>query len=415
MTEPSKDLAGLADVQSFEAGSANVLRAMMDGLKFAELPTEEHWLVEGLIRPRSVNLFQGDPGSMKTWLALELVRAVATGSPFLGTFDTRCGACLAIMMDSGEPDLVKQWRRLTARDNEGWRRDLAAGNVVALGINDFADRVRFWLPPQIDLTNQTFVSRAIEELKAIQHSHTLGDPGPMFEYFDDDGEFDEERYLADLGERHTTGVNLVVIDSLSKTHAGNENDNVHMAQVLAGARRIAGETGAAVVIIHHLAKPGEFNGAPSIYRARGATSIVANSDCVLMLEAQGGDVSLVRHIRMRGVRLPDFPIKLVASEESASLLVAETATDEQREFLEYVGGLDGGRITRQQAILWIAPRVRAAKTREKTQKRAQNAADSLLKALVGCDLLRKESAGQYCRKDPDAPRGDADEPESGEA
>jgi len=220
----------------------------------------------------------------------------------------------------------------------------------------------------------------------------------------------------DSEDQWTRGVDLVVIDSLSKTHDGNENDNVHMANVLAGARKIAGQTGAAVVIIHHLAKPGEFSGAPTIYRARGATSIVANSDCVLMLEGQGNDVSLVSHIRMRGVRLPNFPIKLVADDNSASLVVAEVATDEQREFLEHVGGLDQGLITRQQAIQWIAPRVRRAGPPEKAAKRSENAADSLLKALVGCDRLKKESAGRYrLNEGTNAPRGDAAEPESEEA
>ena len=88
MNEPSEQTARFADVEGVDNDRESrtvALNGLVDGLAFAQLRTEEHWLVDGLIRPRSVNLFQGDPGSMKTWLALELIRAVATGSPFLGS------------------------------------------------------------------------------------------------------------------------------------------------------------------------------------------------------------------------------------------------------------------------------------------------------------------------------------------
>ncbi|MCP4655601.1 MAG: AAA family ATPase [bacterium] len=53
-------------------------------------PPEASWLIEPLWTAESVGLIAADPKVGKTWLAVELALAVATGRPALGRFAARC-------------------------------------------------------------------------------------------------------------------------------------------------------------------------------------------------------------------------------------------------------------------------------------------------------------------------------------
>ena len=47
------------------------------------------WLIENLWSARAVGIIGGAPKSLKTWLALEMAVALASGSPCLGSFIVR--------------------------------------------------------------------------------------------------------------------------------------------------------------------------------------------------------------------------------------------------------------------------------------------------------------------------------------
>lgn len=69
---------------------------------------------------------------------------------------------------------------------------------------------------------------------------------------------------------------LIVIDSLARVHAKEENSFFEMAEILNGTLKpLARETGAAVVLIHHHDATGR--------RARGSSDIEAAVDCVVDL------------------------------------------------------------------------------------------------------------------------------------
>ncbi|MGE3376580.1 MAG: AAA family ATPase [Vicinamibacteria bacterium] len=70
------------------------------------LPAERRWLVEGLWLAEGVGILGGAPKSWKTWLALELALAVASGRPALGRFAVPApGPALLFCAEDSPPSL----------------------------------------------------------------------------------------------------------------------------------------------------------------------------------------------------------------------------------------------------------------------------------------------------------------------
>lgn len=74
------------------------------------------------------------------------------------------------------------------------------------------------------------------------------------------------------------GARLVIVDTLSRWHTADENDNGQMAAVIAVFERIARITGATIIYLHHTSKGAALNGQGSSQQAtRGASAIVDNA------------------------------------------------------------------------------------------------------------------------------------------
>lgn len=54
------------------------------------------WVIDRLIAEETITVLSGAPTSNKTWLTLEMAKAVATGQPFLGHFETTQGGVLIV-------------------------------------------------------------------------------------------------------------------------------------------------------------------------------------------------------------------------------------------------------------------------------------------------------------------------------
>jgi RecA-family ATPase len=87
-------------------------------------------------------------------------------------------------------------------------------------------------------------------------------------------------------DRHTlhqlvekcSGARLVVLDTLSRMHRLDENSNGDMAVVVACLERLALETGASVLFLHHVSKGSAREGATDHQgAARGASALVDNA------------------------------------------------------------------------------------------------------------------------------------------
>ncbi len=74
------------------------------------------------------------------------------------------------------------------------------------------------------------------------------------------------------------GCRLLVVDTLRRAHDMDENDTCEMAQVLALMERVAKQTGAAVLFVHHQGKAAITGGTASeSTSARGATVLIDNT------------------------------------------------------------------------------------------------------------------------------------------
>lgn len=74
------------------------------------------------------------------------------------------------------------------------------------------------------------------------------------------------------------GCRLVILDTLSRAHSCDENDNGAMARVVARLEQLVRSTGAAVLYLHHTSKAATLNGQGGLAQAaRGASALIDNA------------------------------------------------------------------------------------------------------------------------------------------
>ena len=78
---------------------------------------EEPFLVEKLIPNKSLCVLSGYPESGKGWIILELARSVASGTPFLGRFQTQQGKVLIVDEENGLEEFQRRMNLLKFDSN----------------------------------------------------------------------------------------------------------------------------------------------------------------------------------------------------------------------------------------------------------------------------------------------------------
>jgi hypothetical protein len=104
---------------------------------------------------------------------------------------------------------------------------------------------------------------------------------------------------------------LIIFDALVAIHNSEEQDNKGMAYIMRGClRRLMRDTGAGILLLHHLSKPNDKNWGSFLHRARGASEIVNACDAALGLSAHRGGFSILETCRNRFIAERDWPDKL---------------------------------------------------------------------------------------------------------
>lgn len=202
------------------------------------------WIVRDLL-PIGLCLFAGKAKLGKSWQALQLARAVASGGEFLG-------------------------------------RRLDQGKVVYLALEDSPRRLQSrmktqgWTDDQID--NVTFVF-------ARQFRETIGNLTTNTEKLVD--------LLADLSPR------LVIIDTLSRVTRSDQNDTAAMTQALEWLQTASHEHEFAVVLIDHHKKG--FVDMDAIANVLGSTAKGAVADTIWGLYRERGKSSATLAVTGRDV------------------------------------------------------------------------------------------------------------------
>lgn len=214
---------------------------------FAPLP-EAQYTVGGLLRRANLALVVAFGSSLKTWAAVDLLIAVATGGKFLERFDcpAPCPA-LAVDWESGEEELRRRIQ----------------GDARARGLSFPVAGVHIVTMPDVFFTSPDF-----------------------------------EAWLDEIAARFK----FIVFDSLAAGSLDIDENDARFAKGLQICRRVGERQQATIVVLHHSRKDG---GEDSDERqsVRGTGAIFAAADVVLSLRRPKGgdeDAFVVRQTKARG-------------------------------------------------------------------------------------------------------------------
>jgi hypothetical protein len=229
------------------------------------LPDEDRWLVEGLWAEEAVGIVGGEPKCCKSFLALDMAVAVASGTACLRRFQVKRPG--RVLLYAAEDPLHVVRRRL-----EGI--SCAAG--VALQSLD----VQVITAPSLRLDLQADRSRL-------------------------------EATTADLRPR------LLVLDPFVRLHRIDENASGEVAPLLAFLRELQRRHHLAVIVVHHARKAG--GNVRAGQALRGSSEFHAWGDCNLYLR-RGGDRLTLTIEHRAAPSGHSFP--LVLKDEAPSLALA---------------------------------------------------------------------------------------------
>lgn len=241
------------------------------------------WLIEGLWSEQAVGFIAGSPKAGKTWLALELAVAVASGRPCLGHFRIHARGPVLLYAAEDTPAAIRQRVFAIAK---------------ARGITDL-ERLPLGLITEPEL-----------RLDSITH---------------------QERLDATLRQ---TKPRLVIFDPLVRLHHGDENSAGDISLLLGALRHLQREHGVAILLVHHIRKTGAAQPGQSL---RGSGDLHAWSDSNLYLLHRNGRLQL--HAEHRCHPSPEPTLVELHSEPSAHLrIIEDTGSSDEG---------DDGSLTRQ--------------------------------------------------------------------
>jgi len=220
---------------------------------FADLVSQDFppqkFLVDGLIPAGQLVMLGGRGKAGKSWLTLQLIAAIDRGSPFLGR-STQRGRVLYMALEDGR-------RRMNQRP-----------------------KILKWQP-----SSEIDIAFRVEKFDA-------GGQGLAH----------IRQAIADKG------YDLVVIDTLVKTLSGSadENNNTYMAAICNDLADMAHDSGACILIVHHVSKQLVENPFDAL---RGASAIRDAYDAGMMLVRKHGAKEATIYTEARDFDAEDMTIK----------------------------------------------------------------------------------------------------------
>lgn len=188
------------------------------------------WLVQDILPESGLTLLYGASGYGKSFVAIDLAMAVATGTDWMGQFPVEQGAVVYIAAEglSGIKKRVAAW--------QCHHEDTPSPT----GLNFCLQAVDLY-----DDDSRDALMEALEERFPTLHEHL------------------EHRVDRDTGDEEVIDHNpfplrLIVIDTLARMYQGeSENDSAQMGDFIRRVQYFAEDCGAVVLLVHHTGKDGE--------------------------------------------------------------------------------------------------------------------------------------------------------------
>lgn len=172
----------------------DISTSLKKGSELQTLDLHVEWFIEKLIPERSVTLLHGKGGLGKTWLCLQIAKAIAEGQEFL-SLKTKTRSVIYIDLENSLPLLIERIRKIDIRD------------------------VLFW--------------------------HLSEDPRPP--------KLDSKNYIK---YKKFAPESLLIFDTLRAAHDGDENSSKDMAFVMGRLKELR-ELGFTILLNHHTGKADE--------------------------------------------------------------------------------------------------------------------------------------------------------------
>jgi len=265
----------LAEVTG-EAGED--IRPVQIGDALAEDHPAEEWVINGLLPVRCIGLLSAEGGVGKSTLAAQICAGLSSGQGFFG-FD--CGTIVPTLFLEAEGSREKFVERIGV-----------ALSHLAIPARDLPLFVqpKTWRPSLNGTTADSI---------------------------------------------RVCGARLVVLDTIGLFQPFDENSATEFkALILGPLRRLAEETGAAFLLIHHQGKPSEMR--KGRHKVRGTSAFVDDTDLAMRLEAPDGDKAPRRILTFDKVRhgSPHEDVELEYDMSTATFRVGSPGEREDREAAE---------------------------------------------------------------------------------
>ena len=227
---------------------------------------ERRWLVDGLWLEQAVGFVGGEPKCCKSYLALDIAVAVASGSPCLRSFAVeRPGPVLCYPAEEAEAEVGRRLRGIAAAAGARFESlDIAVIDAPRLRLDSESDRRRL------------------------------------------------------AGTVKAARPRLLILDPLVRLHRVDENSAAEIGPILGFLRELQRSFETAVMLVHHTRKSGARRQGQSL---RGSGDIFAWGDSYLHLRRSGSRLLLLAEHRSAPPG-DEMHIELAGDEEAPALRLA---------------------------------------------------------------------------------------------
>lgn len=217
---------------------------------YAERPPTQY-VIDRLLPLPSLSVVYGSPGSMKSMLLADAAVCVASGQPWLAGLPSEEGQTVKAFRTTQSPVLWIDYDNGTLRTDERFDAIAKARGLAEDAPVHYVSMAQPWL----DATDGYMVRELVEAITQL-------------------------------------GAKLVVIDNLGLISGDSDENSADMVKVMGNLRRLAEDSGAAIVIIHHQRKGSLADRAGDLLR--GHSSIEAALDLALLVtrDAQSTDLTI---------------------------------------------------------------------------------------------------------------------------
>ena len=239
------------------------------------------WLVDGIIRNGSIGLFGGKTASYKTWIGLELVYSVASGSDWLNTFKIKKPAgVLFIDEENGSMEIQR----------------------------------RLWLLGKQGVPNLYFTD--IQNIK-----------------------LDNKEWIEEIGNhiKLHPDIKLIFVDTYRRVVSYDENDAGLVSEFINSLKQFIKTYNVAILFTHHFRKSGTGSAKNTseieeYEEFRGSSDFVNSAESIFMvknLHGEGSNITLKCLKLRQGAKFKDQVIKI--SEVEGKLIIEKVAEKDKTE------------------------------------------------------------------------------------